>query len=122
MKEAILIVSHGSREERANREFKHWVGSYRKRHPGRKVFPAFLELAGPSLPDTLEAMASTFDVILVLPFFLFAAKHVKKHIPQILRAFRKKHPGVKVRLAQPLGCDPQLAVLLDRRLKALSRR
>jgi sirohydrochlorin cobaltochelatase len=122
MKEAILIVGHGSREERANREFRHWVGSYRKRHPGREVFPAFLELAGPSLPEALETMAPGFDVILVLPFFLFAAKHVKRHIPQILRAFRKKHPGVKVRLARPLGCDPRLGVLLDERLKAVSRK
>lgn len=115
MRPAILVVSHGSREGSANREFKILVQKYRKRHPGWKIAHAFLELAKPSIPDALEALARKSEEILVLPLFLFAAKHVKEHIPEILRSFRSKHRDINVKLAQPLGSDPKLLDILDRR-------
>lgn len=118
MKRAILIVAHGSREIPAQQEFKKLVGKYRKRHPGWKIAHAFLELAEPSIPRALESLAATSNEILVLPLFLFAAKHVRKHIPEILAAFRKTHP--KVKLAKPLGADSQLLDILDQRLRAIS--
>jgi sirohydrochlorin cobaltochelatase len=115
VKRTILIVSHGSREISANAEFKRLVQKYRMRHPGWKVAYAFLELASPSIPEALEALARETAEILVLPLFLFTAKHVKKHIPKILGAFRKKHSNVKVKLAKPLGSHPKLLMILDER-------
>ena len=116
MKPSILIVAHGSRETPAQQEFKRLVGKYRKRHPGWKITHAFLELAEPSIPQALESLAASSKEILVLPLFLFAAKHVRKHIPEILKAFRATHPGVKVELAKPLGSDPKLLDILDQRI------
>jgi len=122
MKPAFLVVAHGSREKPAQEEFKRLVGKYRKRHPGWKIAHAFLELARPSIPDALETLAAGSDDLYVLPLFLFTAKHVRKHIPEILETFRKSRPGVKVRLAKPLGADAQLLALLDQRLAAVSRK
>jgi sirohydrochlorin cobaltochelatase len=113
---AILIISHGSREESANTEFKRLVQKYRRRHPNWKISHAFLELAHPSIPKALESLASKSNRIFVLPLFLFQAKHIKKHIPEILGTFGKKHPRVKVKMAKPLGSDQQLLDILDRRL------
>jgi len=96
------------------------VGKYRKRHPDWKISHAFLELAQPSIPEALEHLAKTSNKILVLPLFLFSAKHVKKHIPEIIQTFRKKHPQMKVKLAKPLGPDPLLLSLLDQRLRRIS--
>ena len=115
MKSALLIVAHGSREKPAQQEFKKLVGKYRKRHPGWKIAHAFLELAEPSIPQALESLAATSGEILILPLFLFAAKHVRQHIPEILAAFRKEHPKIKVKLAKPLGADPKLLEILDER-------
>jgi sirohydrochlorin cobaltochelatase len=83
-----------------------------------------LDVVPPSIPVALEKWAGEGREkdIWVLPYFLFAARHVKKDIPEILKAFQKKHPGLKVRLAQPLGSDPQLLEILDRRLRPLSRK
>jgi len=120
MNRAILIVAHGSREKPAQQEFKRLVGKYRQRHPGWKIAHAFLEMAEPSIPQALESLAVTSSEILVLPLFLFTAKHVRQHIPEILTAFRKKHPGAKVKLGKPLGADPQLLDILDKRLRHLS--
>ena len=116
MKSALLVVSHGSREAAANREFILLVGKYRKRHPGWKIRHAFLELASPSIPQALESMASSAE-ILVLPLFLFSAKHVKKHIPEILKTFRERHSKVRLKLAKPLGSDLKLLDILDQRVR-----
>jgi sirohydrochlorin cobaltochelatase len=119
MKPMVLIISHGSREETANREFRRLVQKYRKRHPGWKIAHAFLELAKPSILEVLEILARKSDEILVLPLFLFSAKHVKEHIPAILAAFRKEHPKTQLKLAEPLGSDPLLLDLLDQRLRRI---
>jgi sirohydrochlorin cobaltochelatase len=123
MKRCVLIISHGSRDKSANREFKGLVQKYRLRHPDWKISLGFLELAHPSIPEALEYLVRTMkqNEILVLPLFLFTAKHVKEHIPEILRAFRKKHPSVKVKQAKPLGSDLQLLDILDRRLQQISK-
>ena len=111
----VLIVAHGSRERSANLEFARLVGKYRKRHPGWNISHAFLELAKPSIPEALGSLAARSKEITVLPLFLFMAKHVKKNIPEILGTFQKDHPRVRVRLARPLGPDPLLLDILDRR-------
>ncbi len=116
MNPTILVVAHGSREKPAQLEFKQLVGKYQKRHPGWKIAHAFLELAEPSIPQALESLTVSSKEILVLPLFLFTAKHVRKHIPEILSEFRKKHPEVKIKLAKPLGSDSKLLDILDQRV------
>ncbi len=113
----LLLVAHGSREKSANAEFKKLVGKYRHRHPTWKINYAFLELAEPSIPKALESLVKTGkpETLLVLPLFLFAARHVKKHIPEILDAFQKKHPQLKIQLTPPLGSDQKLLDILDQR-------
>jgi sirohydrochlorin cobaltochelatase len=113
MKIGVLVISHGSRETSANREFVQLVEKYRKRHPGWKIGHAFLELAEPSIPRALESLAVSSKEIFILPLFFFSAKHVKKHIPGIIAVFRKDHPGVKIKLAKPLGANPKLLDILD---------
>jgi sirohydrochlorin cobaltochelatase len=119
MKIGVLIISHGSRDKSANQEFKKLVRGFQKRHPGRKVAHAFLEMARPSLPEVLETLALESKQIFVLPLFLFEAKHLKKHIPEILKAFQKTHPKVSVKLGKPLGADPLLLDILKRRLQQI---
>jgi sirohydrochlorin cobaltochelatase len=120
MKKCVLIISHGSREKSANVEFKRLVQKYRTRHPDWKVSHAFLELAHPSIPEALEVLAMKSDEVSVLPLFLFAARHVKKHIPEILKTFRKKYPKIKVKLAKPLGSDSKLLAILDQRVQEIT--
>ena len=103
MKKCVLIISHGSREKAANDDFKRLVQKYGKLHPDWEVSHAYLEMAHPSIPEALGTLAPKSGEIFVLPLFFFAAKHVKKNIPEILGVFRKGHPKIKVKLAKPLG-------------------
>ena len=120
MKKCVLIISHGSRDSSAKNDFKRLVQKYGRLHPDWKVSYAYLELAQPSIPEALEALALKSSEILVLPLFLFAAKHLKKHVPQILGTFQKNHPKIKVKLAKPLGSDSKLLGILDERLDEIS--
>src|ERR1700679_2767376 len=113
MKKHVLVISHGSREASANQDFKKLVQKYRHKHPNWIIAQAFLELAEPSIPQALEVLAKKSKEIYVLPLFLFAAKHVKKHIPEILKTFHQQHPRVKIKLGKPLGPEPQLLNILD---------
>lgn len=121
MKKYILIISHGSRDKSANQNFKKLVQKYKKLHSTWIISHAFLEIAQPSIPEALETLAGKSAEIFVLPLFLFAAKHVKKHIPEILKIFRKKHPKVKIALGEPLGSDAKLLEILDQRLQQISQ-
>src|SRR5665213_1926235 len=116
MKKHILIISHGSRDKSANQDFKKLVQKYQKLHPTWIISHAFLEMAQPSIPEALEILAGKSAEIFVLPLFLFSAKHVKKHIPEILKIFRKNHPKVKVAFGKHLGSDAKLLAILDQRL------
>jgi sirohydrochlorin ferrochelatase len=117
MKKHVLVISHGSRDASANNDFKNLVGLYRKKHPTWVIAHAFLEMTEPTIPQSLEILAETAKEIFVLPLFLFQARHVKEHIPEIIRNFQKENPKVKIKLGKPLGPEPKLLNLLDERLK-----
>jgi sirohydrochlorin ferrochelatase len=117
MKKHVLVISHGSREISANADFKKLVQAYQRKHKNWVIGFAFLELAEPSIPIALKKLARTSNYIEVLPLFLFAAKHVKHHIPEILKNFQKENPEVKIKLGKPLGPEPKLLNILDERLK-----
>lgn len=117
MKKHVLIISHGSRDKRANADLKKLVALYRRKHPTWVIESAFLELAEPSIPQALKKLATLTNKVDVLPLFLFQARHVREHIPQILKAFEKENPGFKTRLKKPIGPEPKLFPILDQRLK-----
>ncbi|HTA77183.1 MAG TPA: CbiX/SirB N-terminal domain-containing protein [bacterium] len=117
MKKHVLVISHGSREISANNDFKKLVALYRKKHPAWVIAHAFLELSEPTIPQALEILAESAEEIFILPLFLFQARHVKEHIPEIIRNFRKENPKVKIKLGKPLGPEPKLLNILDQRLK-----
>ncbi len=117
MKKHVLVISHGSREVSANSDFKKLVALYRKKHPTWVIAHAFLELAEPTIAQSLEILAESAEEIFVLPLFLFQARHVKEHIPAIIKKFQKENPKVKIKLGKPLGPEPKILNLLDDRLK-----
>jgi sirohydrochlorin cobaltochelatase len=117
MKKHVLIISHGSRDKRANADFKKLVSLYRLKHPTWVVDLAFLELAQPSIPQALKKIEKHTNRVEVLPLFLFQARHVREHIPAILQAFEKENLGFKALLKKPLGPEPKLLAILDERLK-----
>jgi sirohydrochlorin ferrochelatase/(2Fe-2S) ferredoxin len=118
MDTALVIVGHGSREPEANADFEAFVAAYRARS-GRRVTHAYVELARPGVAEALDEAAAHAAEVVALPLFLFAAGHVKNDLPLALAAARTRHPHTRFCAARPLGVDPRLAALLDRRVAPL---
>ncbi|MBN2753086.1 MAG: CbiX/SirB N-terminal domain-containing protein, partial [Rhodospirillaceae bacterium] len=105
-KPAILICSHGSRDDRAVAEFGLVAKALTKRIPDHMVTSGYLEFATPTITESLESLAASgAREVWALPGMLFAAMHMKTDIPEELDAFAAKHPDVKIRFGAELGLD-----------------
>lgn len=108
---SLLIIAHGSRREASNDEVRLLAEQVRAQaapcHGHVEV--AFLELASPSIPDALAALAARgVTRVVVFPYFLAAGTHVAEDIPAAIARFRQTHPQVEVNLTPHLGASPSL--------------
>lgn len=103
----IVVVGHGSREPAANLAFEALVRSYAAER-GRRVVPAYIELASPLLEEALAGAASESARVVVAPLLLFTAPHVKNDVPLALVRARKRFPSVEFTAAEPLGLHPAM--------------
>jgi len=112
---AVLLVAHGSRVAASNAE----VADLAVRLAGelgsdQAVGHAFLELAEPSIPEGMDALAAAgARRIVVIPYFLSAGRHVTEDIPALVDAARKRHPGVEIEMTRHFGAQESVARLLS---------
>lgn len=110
-KPTLLIVAHGSRRQASNDEVRALAARLRaaKHADIGEVQIAFLELAEPSIADSLASCVNLgAQEIVVFPYFLAAGTHVAADIPEEIAAFRERNPHVKISLTPHLGAAPTL--------------
>ncbi len=108
---SLLIIAHGSRRAASNDEVRALADAVRAQRGQAyaHVETAFLELAEPSIPDGLAALAAQGATeIVAFPYFLAAGTHVAHDIPEAVAEFSAAHPAVGVRLTQHLGASAVL--------------
>lgn len=108
---SLLIIAHGSRRAASNDEVRQLAESVRTQAGAAyaAVETAFLELAEPSIPDGLAALAAQGATeIVAFPYFLAAGTHVAQDIPEAIAEFTAAHPQVTVRLTPHLGASATL--------------
>lgn len=111
----MLVIGHGSRSQEARAAFYRIVEELRERM-GMEVEGCFMELSEPFIPETIDKMYSRgINEITVLPYFLFNGIHIKEDIPEILLDAKKKHAGLKLSIAQPIGYHAALVDILQER-------
>lgn len=119
----LLLVGHGSRNRDGNKEILHFAAQWRERHPDWRIEVCFIEHAEVLLDDGLDRAAKNSRQVVVIPFILNAAGHVKMELPAALEAARLRHPGIDFAVTRHLGMGREiLAVLqgqLDRLMKVL---
>lgn len=109
---AVVVVSRGSSDPDANADlFKVsrllWDGG-----GAEWIEPAFVSLAPPSVPETLERCRRLGAArIAVSPYFLFTGVLVDRIRAQA-QAWAEAHPDIEVRTGPELGPDPRLARLV----------
>lgn len=108
---SMLIIAHGSRRAASNDEVRVLADAVRAQAGVvyEHVETAFLELAEPSIPNGLAALAAKgAREIVAFPYFLAAGTHVAQDIPDAIAEFTAAHPAVTVRLAPHLGASTVL--------------
>lgn len=121
MKSATVVIAHGSREAKANEDFVAFVGALQKKNPKRKIRAAFLELAKPSITETLITCAEEgAQEIFIMPLMLFSGRHVKNDIPRMAQEVKAKYPALDFHYARPLAETPGMVEFMNKQLKGKS--
>ena len=132
----LLAVAHGSKDPRAAATITGLMGlvgvlASRRGLAEPDIRTAYLGHAPPSVTQVLGALAGTGPAgtglagtalaarsrrIVVLPLLLTAAYHSEVDLPALLGRSRAAFPGLRISYGEPLGPDPLLLRVLDRRL------
>ena len=76
----------------------------RARLPDRLVATAHMELERPSIEEALDGLvgAGATEVV-VHPYFLAPGRHSSSDIPALAQRAAARHPGLLLRVGEPLG-------------------
>ena len=116
---SILLVGHGSRNRDGNTEILHFAAQWRARHPAWRIETCFIEHAEVLLDGGLDQAAREARRVLVIPFILNAAGHVKMELPAAIEAARARHPAVSFSCTRHLGMGREILKVLQGQLDRL---
>jgi len=122
---ALLLVAHGSRRQQSNDEITALADKLRDScHEDFKiVYPGFLELATPSIPEGIESCINDgASQVTILPYFLNSGRHVVEDVPDIVAAAKARHPDVNIIVAPHIGASSLMVELLVESAKSASSR
>lgn len=113
---ALLIIAHGSRKTSSNDEIIAVVAKVKQRVEANysSVHVAFLELAEPSIEDSIKTcVLEGAKSIIILPYFLALGKHVSRDIPEIIKKQQQIYPDIEMVLTDHLGSQIGIIGLLS---------
>ena len=116
---SILLVGHGSRNRDGNTEILHFAAQWRARHPAWRIETCFIEHAEVLLDAGLDQAARDARRVLMIPFILNAAGHVKMELPAAIEAARARHPAVSFSCTRHLGMGREILKVLQGQLDRL---
>ncbi|WP_245390320.1 sirohydrochlorin chelatase [Streptomyces sp. PvR006] len=108
----LVAVGHGSRDPRARATLGGLLERVRELRPGLDVRLAHIELNAPLLDAALAELAAEGREAVLVPLLLAPGYHVTHDLPAALAAA----PGLRARVAGPLGAHPLLVEALADRL------
>ncbi|WP_026258781.1 sirohydrochlorin chelatase [Uliginosibacterium gangwonense] len=115
----LLLVGHGSRNVEGNQEIMRFAEQWRARHPDWRIEVCFIEHAEILLNGGLDHAAQGARRVMVIPFILNAAGHVKMELPAAMEAARQRHPHVHFECVRHLGMGREIFAVLIAQLEHL---
>lgn len=112
---SLLLVAHGSRREASNDEIRSLTGELQcmAGNAFTNVSCAFLELAGPSIPDGIrQCIERGATCVTVFPYFLSAGRHVASDIPAEVNEIANDYPDIEITIAPYLGAASTMSELI----------
>ena len=90
-----------------------------KRLPDRLVAVAHLEIAPPDVAAAIDRLvAEGATDIVVHPYFLAPGRHAEQDVPEQARRAAARHPGLRLRVTEPLGVHAGMVETVLARLAA----
>jgi len=118
---AVILFAHGAREPEWARPFEDVRD--RLRSDRLRVELAYLEIMKPSLEEAARLLvAEGVRLVIVVPLFLAQGKHLKRQLPEMLAALRRKHVGTEFRAMPALGDEPEILAAITAWVKRAARR
>lgn len=118
MKQAVILLGHGSIREQANAEIRNMWKMMAEQLPELEISGSFVEVAEPTLEQEVGRLACLgAERIIVVPMFLTRGNHLSNGIPRILDCLRQKYSYINIEMTQHLGVDPLLAEIIKNRLR-----
>lgn len=115
----LLLTGHGSRNREGNEEIEKFAAQWRTRHPDWRIEVCFIEHAEILVAEGLDRAAQNADRVVLIPFILNAAGHVKMELPAAVEAARQRHPGVHFVVTRHLGMGREVFEVLQKQLDRL---
>jgi len=101
---AVVLYAHGSRDPAWARPFRRLRDVLAQSAPDLDVELAFLESMQPTLAGAIASLASRgAERVTVIPLFLGQGAHLRRDLPEQVRAACDANPGVMVRTASSVG-------------------
>lgn len=124
MKEALLVMVHGSPRPEANGDMFAVVEAVRERGIYPIVEVGFMECNAPSIPEAIDTCVSAgAERVIAVPYFLHTGNHVADDLPTLLEAAQEQYPAVEFLMGDYIGHDASIAdVIRDRVVAALDDR
>ena len=80
-----------------------------------------MELAEPNIAQAVtKCVERGAKSVVVSPYFLSPGRHIQEDIPALVEAAADQHPGVPVVIAKEIGVDPQVAQVIEERIRAVT--
>lgn len=118
MKQAVILLGHGSIREQANVEVRSMWRMLAEQLPDLQISGSFVEVAEPTLEQEIGRLAEQgIERIVIVPMFLTRGNHLSNGIPRILEAMRQHYSHIQIELTRHLGVDPLLAEIIKNRLR-----
>lgn len=120
---AVILVDHGSTFHAANAMLEEVAQAFRERSGAGIVEAAHMELAEPSIAQAFDRCVERGATrIVVHPYFLSPGRHSTSDIPELAAEAAAHHPGIAYCVTEPLGVDPRMIEVIQRRVdEALAR-
>lgn len=121
-KRGFLVVAHGSKKAEANDRVFALVSELKEYFQTDLFEPAFMEMAKPSIPEGVRALAAKdIDEIVVFPFFLFRGMHYSSDVPKIIASTIAKldrpiTTPLTTKMLDPIGMHPKIFSMVEEML------
>ncbi len=121
MKEALLVMVHGSPRPEANDDMFAVVDVVRDRGVYPIVEVGFMECNEPSIPEAIDTcVMQGAERVIAVPYFLHTGNHVADDLPTALEEAQERHPEVEFLMGDYIGHDMLVAdVIRDRVIAAI---